>query len=136
MNTPEDSLLVSGKEEQKQPSDSSPLAVGGEADLPADVAELMEQLCSGYWRLKPQVVLRVEEDGAILFDPESNGTLVINVTGSALLRWRPERVCYDEWCEALCAHYTDVEPSRVQNDMRAFLTGISFLLEKCNGGTT
>jgi hypothetical protein len=94
----------------------------------------MEDVCRGLWRLKPDIVLRVEEDGAILFDPDTDALSVVNATGSALLQWRRDRICLDEWCEALHTHYhREIDPVRVQGDMKDFLKGISHFMEVCDG---
>lgn len=93
----------------------------------------IETVCKGIWRLKGSVVLRIEEDGAILFDPDTDSTVVINITGTSLLRWRPNRICFNEWCEAVSSHYENIEFARIRNDMKTFFAFISFFLEPCDG---
>jgi hypothetical protein len=91
--------------------------------------EMTEKMCHGLWRLKPNVVVRVEEDGAIIFDPDSDSISVVNPMASALLQWRRDRICFDEWCEALQTHYKETEPAQIQADMRKFLGAIAHFAE-------
>jgi hypothetical protein len=91
--------------------------------------QIEDKVCQGVWKLKSDVVLREEEDGAILFDPDTGGVGTINVTGSALLRWRPGRICHEEWCKALSTHYKETDVDQIQSDVKRFLVGISRFLE-------
>jgi hypothetical protein len=95
--------------------------------------EMAERMCQGLWRLKPNIVLRVEEDGAILFDPDSESVSVVNPTGSALLQWRQDRICFREWCEALQTHYKEMEPAQIQADVYKFLGAIGHFTESYDG---
>ena len=104
------------------------------ADTSSAKEELTETMCCGLWKLNPNVVLRVEEDGAILFDPDTDSLAVINITGSALLRWRRDRICYDEWCEALYSHYNkEINLAQIQTDVKKFLETISHFAESYDG---
>ncbi len=95
--------------------------------------ERAEQMCQGVWRLKLNIVLRVEEDGAILFDPDSESVSVVNPTASALLQWRRDRISFPEWCEALQTHYRETEPAQIQADIKKFLGALAHFAESCNG---
>ena len=101
-------------------------------DLREDYLRLSEEYCSGTWRLKQEAVLRAEEDGAILFDPETDALVLLNKPGVCLVRWRPSRISYREWCAALSARYPNVQGSRIQADVRMFLAVIAPFLEKCD----
>lgn len=91
-------------------------------------------LCRGRWRLKPSVVLRVEEDGAILFDPDTDALTVVNPTASVLLQHGRDQICLDEWVETLHARYrSTVDVERIRSDVRAFLGSIAFFAEACDG---
>jgi len=90
-------------------------------------------MCQGLWRLKPNIVVRVEEDGAILFDPDSDALSTVNLTASALLQWRRDRICFDEWCEALQTHYKEAELAQIQGDVRKFLGAIAHFAEPYDG---
>lgn len=93
-----------------------------------------QDLCQGLWRLKPNIVLRVEEDGAILFDPDTDALTVVNLMASALLQWRRDRICFDEWCEMLHAHYRDkADLAQIRKDVKGFLNCIAFYTEACDG---
>lgn len=95
------------------------------ANEPRTIEEITEEMCQGLWRLKPDVVLRVEEDGAILFDPDTGGVGTVNVTGSALLQWKRDRICYNEWCEALSKHYKKIDFTQIKADVKKFFADIS-----------
>lgn len=96
--------------------------------------EEMPEICRGLWKLKPNVVLRVEEDGAILYDPDTDSLSVVNATASALLQWRRDRICFDEWCEALHTHYNkETNLAQIQADVKKFLGAISYFAEAYDG---
>lgn len=95
--------------------------------------ETTKNLRQGLWRLKPNVVLRVEEDGAILFDPDTDALAVINVMASTLLQWQRDHICLDEWCEALHTRYRgEIDRTQIQKDLEGFLDGIAFFTEACD----
>ena len=103
-------------------------------DKPSTSDEMMEKMCRGLWRLKPSVVSRVEDDGTILFDPDTDSMAVINLTGSALLQWRRDRICFDEWCEVVHKHYkNEVDLAQVQADMKECVGKISPFAEAYDG---
>jgi hypothetical protein len=87
------------------------------------------QLAQCRWRLKPSVLLRVEEEGSLLFDPDADSLVPLNQTGTALLRWKPTGIVYDEWCRALCEHYPDIDASRIADDVLKFMLLTCFFLE-------
>jgi hypothetical protein len=106
--------------------------VSANACAPKD--ETTEKMCHGLWRLKPGVLLRVEDDGAILFNPDTDSLSVVNPTGCALLQWRHDRICYEEWCTALCQHYhARVDQVQVEADVKKFLGAIAPFAEPCDG---
>ena len=91
-------------------------------------------VCRGQWRLKPNVVVREEEDGVILYEPDTDSLSVINMMGGVLLRCSRGRISFDEWCRTLQAHYGDrVERSRITADVSKFMTQISHFMEPCHG---
>jgi hypothetical protein len=93
-----------------------------------------EKMCQGFWRLKPSVVLRQEEDGTILFDAETDALSVVNPVASALLRWRPDRIGFEEWCQALHAHYgPEAGLAQIQADVKNFLGAITHFVEPYDG---
>lgn len=93
-------------------------------------SENADRVCQGSWRLKSTVLLREEDGGVILFEPESDSVSVANATGGALLRWRRNRICYDEWCEALRTHYAgQTDSTQIEADVKNFLERISHFLE-------
>ncbi len=103
-------------------------------DTPSTKEEMTEEMCKGFWRLKPNIVLRVEDDGAILFNPDTDGMAFINLTGSALLQWRRDRICFDEWCEALYKHYNEkTDLAQIQANVKKFLESILHFVEAYDG---
>ncbi len=115
-----------------EPERTTQVAEVKEEALPAQPET--KDLCQGIWRLKTGVVLRVEEDGAILFDPDTDSMSVVNLTASALLQWDRSHIGYERWCEILHTHYhkePDLEQIRV--DVKKFLGAISHFVEPSNG---
>ena len=98
-------------------------------DNPPSAEEMAEELCHGTWRLRPNIVVRAEDDGGIIFDPDTDAMGTVNIVGIALLCWRPERICYEEWCEALSNHYKEVDITQIKADMKKFLVDIAYFLE-------
>lgn len=93
-----------------------------------------EKMCRGLWRIKPDVLLRMEDDCGILFDPDADALIVLNPIGTALLRWRRDRISYPEWCTALHAYYGE-QPDlpQIRADLRKFLGQIFRFVEPCAG---
>ena len=91
--------------------------------LADQVDVLKREVSSLTARLKPDVVLRIEDEGrgGLLFDPNSDNMLALNQTGTALLRWRPNRISLDEWHEALVNHYPHVDADTIREDVERFL---------------
>lgn len=117
---------------ESEKTEKAGIATADETPAPTP-EEMAERMCEGVWRIKPNIVVRVEEDGAILFDPDSESLSVVNPTASALLQWRQDRICFREWCEALQAHYKETEPAQIQADVKKFLGAIAHFAELCDG---
>lgn len=91
-------------------------------------------VCHGLWKLKANVVLREEDDGVILYEPDTDSLSVINAVGGVLLRHTRGCICCEQWCDMLHAHYgTRVERSRIAADVSKFVRQISHFMEPCNG---
>lgn len=96
-----------------------------------ELLELQDKLCKGLWRLKPNLVHRIEDDGdgSILYDPDADIMTAVNRNGTALLRWSPDRISYSEWVDSLSKHYKDIDVKRIQNGVKQFLTLLSVFVE-------
>jgi hypothetical protein len=73
----------------------------------------------------PDVVLREEDDdGGLLFNPDTNQVKVINSTG--LLIWKQcESVCgVEEVVKYICQMFDDVPQSEIEQDVREFIDGM------------
>jgi len=113
----------------------NPVAASAHTDSPADSThshdyeDLLLRVSTGAWQVKTVVVLREEQDGALLFDPDTESLMAINVTGSALLRWSPTGITADSLASALCACYPKEDPQAVRKDVIAFLAYLSPFME-------
>jgi len=72
-------------------------------------------------RLKPDTVLRQEEDGAFLFDPISDALVCVNETGREIVRGLDEGKSVDEIITKLNVLYPDIEPKTLQEDVLSFV---------------
>ncbi|HRY61254.1 MAG TPA: PqqD family peptide modification chaperone [Candidatus Fermentibacter sp.] len=75
----------------------------------------------GRLQRNPDVVLREEdEDGALLFNPDTSEVRVLNATG--LFVWRMcDGVSEDDLVSALSAAFDSVPPGRVREDVDRFV---------------
>lgn len=78
----------------------------------------------GVLRRNPDVVLREEdEDGALLFNPDTSEVRVLNATG--LFVWRMcDGVSEDDLVSALSGAFDSVPPGRVREDVDRFMSGL------------
>lgn len=72
----------------------------------------------------PDVVLREEdEDGALLFNPDTSDVRILNATG--LFVWRAASgVTLDTVVESVSAAFDDVPADRVRADVWSFMSGL------------
>ena len=80
---------------------------------------------SVFYLCNPDVVLREEdEDGGLLFNPDTNQVKVLNITG--LFIWKqfasPNRL--EAVVEALRQEFEEVPADEVQSDVTEFLSGM------------
>jgi hypothetical protein len=73
-------------------------------------------------RLKPDMVLRQEEDGAFLFDPARDVLVCVNETGLEIVRGLDDGRSLDEIITLLCDLYPDVESDTLQEDALSFIS--------------
>jgi len=84
-----------------------------------DPMKTIKYLCN------PDVVLREEDDdGGLLFNPDTNQVKVINSTG--LLIWKQcESVCgVDEVVKSISQMFDDVPQTDIEQDVREFIDGM------------
>lgn len=72
-------------------------------------------------RTSAEVVLREEEEGAFLFEPETGELSVLNPVGIRVWKLVKERKTLRDIVDAVVADYEDVERDTVHKDVRAFL---------------
>ncbi|HOA05558.1 MAG TPA: PqqD family peptide modification chaperone [Candidatus Fermentibacter daniensis] len=72
----------------------------------------------------PDIVLREEdEDGALLFNPDTNDVRILNTTG--LFIWRAASgVTLDALVESVSGAFDDVPADRVRADVWSFMSGL------------
>ena len=73
----------------------------------------------------PEVVLREEDDdGGLLFNPDTNQVKVVNSTG--LFIWKQCEAVrgVDEIVKSICQTFVDVHPSDIERDVREFIDGM------------
>jgi phosphomannomutase len=80
-------------------------------------------------RVKPNVLIRREEDGAVLFDPDCDRMGVVNITGAALLSISRDRFTMKDLCAFLEARYLTKSPFDIKTDVKTFLISIAHFLE-------
>lgn len=72
-------------------------------------------------RLKPDTVLRQEEDGAFLFDPVKDVLVCVNETGREIVRGLEDGLSVDEIITILIDSYPDIEPDTLREDVMSFV---------------
>jgi len=72
-------------------------------------------------RLKPDLVLRREEDGAFLFDPARDVLVCVNETGLEIVSGLDGGRSVDEIIATLTDLYPDIGPEALREDVESFL---------------
>jgi hypothetical protein len=83
----------------------------------------------------PAVSCGDEQDGAVLFDPDTNDTAIINLTGRALWAFLETPRTIDEMAAHLVETYKDVSAEQAAKDASQFVESLApdFLLEMNDG---
>lgn len=79
----------------------------------------------------PVVSCGDEEDGAVLFNPDTDDTAIVNLTGRALWAFLETLRTVDEMAAYLVQTYRDVQAEQAAEDAAQFVQSLSpdFLLE-------
>ena len=83
------------------------------------------------YQANPEVSCGDEPDGAVLFNPDSNGTTVINTSGRLLWGFLEQSRTVDEMVSYLIESFSEVEEEQAAMDVTAFVESLSpdFVLE-------
>lgn len=84
--------------------------------------------------VNPDIVFREEEEGAFLFDPQTDVLRCINKTGAFILKLCDGKRGLDDICLQVMKEYeVDVTPEQLRTDVEGFLEGLidlNLILEK------
>jgi len=75
----------------------------------------------------PEIVLRVEDDGAFLFNPDSGRICYVNEVGITIWRLCKNPVSLSEIIRQVETEYSEVPPDEVVSDCREFLGQLDIL---------
>lgn len=83
----------------------------------------------------PVVSCGVEEDGAVLYNPDTDGTSMVNLTGRELWYFLQTARTTDEIVAHLLESYRDVSQAQAAEDTKHFIESLApdFLLEINDG---
>jgi hypothetical protein len=74
------------------------------------------------FKLHPDIVFREEDEGAFLFNPQTDTLHCINPVGASVLKLCNGKNRFDRVCRLLEEEYDiDVSPERLQGDVETFL---------------
>lgn len=87
------------------------------------------------YRANPVVSCGTEEDGAVLYNPDTDETSVVNLTGRELWHFLQTVRTEGEIVDHLLQSYRDVSAEQATEDTRLFIESLlpDFLLELNNG---
>ena len=74
--------------------------------------------------VKKEVVLREEEDGAFLFDPDTGRICYLNDTGIMIWRLCEKSITQEKLVKELCLEYDDAPEEKVSEDCKVFLENL------------
>ena len=83
------------------------------------------------YQVNPVVSCGDEEDGAVLFNPDTDDTAIVNLTGRALWAFLATPRTVDEMAAHLVQTYRDVQTEQAAQDAAQFVQSLTpdFLLE-------
>lgn len=87
------------------------------------------------YQVNPDVSCGDEMDGAVLFNPDTNSTTVINTSGRLLWRYLTQPRTVDEMAAHLVESFRGVEAEQAQADATAFIETLAptYVLEVGDG---
>ena len=87
-------------------------------------------------KINPEIVLREEDEGAFLFDPDSGRICYLNDLGITIWKLCQKPTETERIVHAISAEYPDIAPERISEDCRSFLDdlqGFGFLAKSTTG---
>ncbi len=75
----------------------------------------------GEIHIKTDVILREEDDGAFLFDPDTGRICYLNEIGVVIWRLCENPITQEQIVSELCSEYTDVTEETISKDCSTFL---------------
>jgi hypothetical protein len=69
----------------------------------------------------PDIVLREEDEGAFLFDPDSGRICYLNDLGITIWKWCQESTQTERIVHAISTEYPEIAPERISEDCCSFL---------------
>jgi len=87
-------------------------------------------------QLNPLALMREEFDGTgIVFDPENNKAMSLNVSGVTIWKALAEECTIDKAVDAIMKKFSNVTIEQAEADVRSFMDLLAEkgLLDKCNG---
>lgn len=75
-------------------------------------------------KMKPETVVREEDDGAFIFDPITDALSAVNETGLLILTQIDGKKTLSDIINAVAADFSDVEPEQIERDVEAFIDGL------------
>ena len=73
------------------------------------------------FRVDPEIVLRKEEDGAFLFEPDTGRICYLNEMGITIWMLCEKPITQEQITHRICAEYPEVPQERIEEDALAFL---------------
>ena len=73
------------------------------------------------FRKKSGIILREEDEGAFLFDPETAGFKYLNPSAKEVFLMLSDQKDVEQLTRHLCRLYPDVDPKQIQRDVETFL---------------
>ena len=86
--------------------------------------------------INPEIVLREEDEGAFLFDPDSGRICYLNELGITIWKLCQKPMKTERIVNTISAEYPDIAPERISEDCRSFLDdlrGFGFLSKSTTG---
>ncbi len=77
--------------------------------------------------IKQDIVLREEEEGSFLFDPNTGRICFLNETGTTIWRLCDKSKTPDRVISKLCSDYPEVSKEQISQDCLKFLTDLERL---------
>jgi hypothetical protein len=81
----------------------------------------------GYINIKQDIVLREEEEGSFLFDPNTGRICFLNEIGTTIWRLCDKSKTPDQVINKVCSDYPEVSKEKISQDCLKFITDLERL---------